>query len=237
MKTILVIENPETQEKIRGHLGPLGFDFIFYQNPVKAMDNLEEINPDLIIFSAEDFPRHWKPFLSYFRMCKSRDEGLFILMIGENFPEDEADKATVLEINGMIETDLDEKNIEILQDILARYNLLPEIRGDRRYPSTWMREIDFAFTHPYTYMLISGEITDISLGGLSFLPDLPQSTADILEGEKLYGCSFNIEEELHSIDVKVVRNNRTMALRYVNITEKTLQCLKEYLNHMRYRKD
>lgn len=237
MKTILVIENQETQERIRGNLGPLGFDFILYQNPVKAVDNLDEINPDLIIFSAEDFPRHWKPFLSYYRMQKTKDEGIFILMIGENFPEEEAEKATVLEINGMIETSLDQENMETLQDILARYNLLPEVRGDRRYPSSWMKELDFAFTHPYNYTLISGEITDISLGGLSFLPDLPQSTADILEGEEIKGCSLNIEEELHSIDIKVVRNNRTMAIRFVNMPETTHRRLMEYLNHMRYRED
>jgi hypothetical protein len=237
MKTILVMENQETQNRIKGSLGPLGFDFISYQNPVKALDNLDEIKPDLIIFSAEDFPRHWKPFLSFYRIQKSKEEGVFILLIGEEFPEEEAEKATVLEINGMIESSLDQGSLETLQDILARYNLLPEIRGDRRYPSSWMREIDFAFIHPYTYTLISGEITDISLGGLSFLPDLPQSTADILEGEEIKECSLNIEEELHSVDVKVVRNNRTMAIRYVNMPENTRRRLMEYLNHARYRED
>jgi hypothetical protein len=148
MKTILVMENQETQNRIKGSLGPLGFDFISYQNPVKALDNLDEIKPDLIIFSAEDFPRHWKPFLSFYRIQKSKEEGVFILLIGEEFPEEEAEKATVLEINGMIESSLDQGSLETLQDILARYNLLPEIRGDRRYPSSWMREIDFAFIHP-----------------------------------------------------------------------------------------
>jgi hypothetical protein len=39
------------------------------------------------------------------------------------------------------------------------------------------------------------------------------------------------------VDVKVVRNNRTMAIRYVNMPENTRRRLMEYLNHMRYRED
>lgn len=234
MKTVVVIENSETQEKIKTHLTPMGFDFIFYQNPVKAVDNFEEIEPDLVIFSGEDFPRHWKTYLNILRMKKSKEDGVFILLVGETFPEEEANKAAALELNGIISTELSENDIQKLQDILARYNLLPEIRGDRRYPASWMKELDFAFTHPYNYNLISGDITDISLGGFSFLPDLPQSTADILEGEEISDCSFSIDEELHTIDVKVVRNSRVIAMKFLKIPDSTHQHLKEYLNQKRY---
>ena len=237
MKTILAVENTETQQRIEQHLKPLGFDFIAYQNPIKAIDNLDEIDPDLILFSAEDFPRHWKPFLSILRAKKSKEDGIFILLTGQNFSDEEADKATALDINGMIRTNLEEEDILTLQDILARYNLLPEIRGDRRYPASWMKEIDFAFTHPYTYSMITGEITDISLGGLSFLPDMPHVTSDILEGEELHDCSLSIEDHVFSINSKVVRNNRIMALQYIELPDDIHSVLMEYLNKMRYRVD
>lgn len=237
MKTILAVDNLDTQQRIERHLKPLGFDFISYQNPVKAIDNLEEIDPDLILFSAEDFPRHWKPFLSHLRSKKNRDDVVFILLTGEKFSDEEAEKATALEINGMIKTGLEEEDILTLQDILARYNLLPEIRGDRRYPAVWMKEIEFAFTHPYNFSMITGEITDISLGGLSFLPDMPHVTADILEGEELEGCSLSVEEDVFTVDAKVVRNNRIMALQYIDLPESTHKYLMEYLNKKRYRKD
>jgi len=237
MKTIVAVENPETQYRLEHHLKPLGFDFIEYQNPVKAIDNLEEIDPDLILFSAEDFPRHWKPFLSLLRSKRSKNESIFILLTGEQFPDEEVNKATALEINGMIKTDLEERDIITLQDILARYNLLPEIRGDRRYPAAWMKEIEFAFTHPYNYAMITGEITDISLGGISFLPDMPHVTSDILEGEELSGCSFSIEDIVFTADTKVVRNNRILALQYIDLSADVHKILMDYLNKMRYRSD
>src|SRR6056297_3862262 len=108
MKTILVIEDQETKERISRHLMPLGFDFIHYLNPVKALDNIDEIEPDLVIFSAEDFPRHWKPFIRLLRAKHSKEEAVFILLTGENFSSEEASKATILDVNGMISAQLDD---------------------------------------------------------------------------------------------------------------------------------
>jgi len=237
MKTIVAVENPEIQEKIEHHLRPLGFDFISYQNPVKAIDNIDEIDPDLILFSAEDFPRHWKPFLSFLRSRKDREDSVFILLTGKSFSEEEASKATALAVNGIVHTEFEEHDVITLQDILARYNLLPEIRSDRRYPAFWMKEIDLAFTHPYSFSLITGDLTDISLGGISFLPDMPHVTSDILEGEELTGCSLSIEDQVFSIDMKVVRNNRILALHFIDLPEDIHAVLMDYLNKMRYRSD
>ena len=235
MKTVLVIEDQATKERIRHHLTPLGFDFIHYLNPVKALDNIDEINPDLVIFSAEDFPRHWKPFLRLLRARRSRDEAVFILLTGDMFSTEEASKASVLEVNGMIDTSLDNEAIQHLQDIFARYNVLSEPRTDRRYPGSWAEGIDFAFTHPRTFALVTGQITDISLGGLNFLPDMPQSTADILEGEEVHGCSLSLDNKICTVNAKVTRNNRKIAFQFMNISNECHSALMEYLNHTRYR--
>lgn len=234
MKTVLVIEDQTTKERISRHLTPLGFDFIHYLNPVKALDNIDEINPDLVIFSAEDFPRHWKPFIRLLRAQRSRDEAVFILLTGDMFSADEASKATVLEVNGMVDTRLEDEEIQHLQDIFARYNVLSEPRSDRRYPASWTEGIDFAFTHPKTFALVTGRITDISLGGLNFLPDMPQSTADILEGEVLHGCSFSLNNKVCTIDAKVTRNNRKIAFQFTEISTECHTALMEYLNQTRY---
>ncbi len=235
MKTVLVIEDQETQERITHHLAPLGFDFIHYLNPVKALDNIDEINPDLVIFSAEDFPRHWKPFIRLLRAQRSKEDAVFILITGDSFSSEEASKATVLEVNGMIHTGLNEDDIQHLQDIFARYNVLSEIRSDRRYPASWTAGLDFAFTHPRTYALITGKITDISLGGLNFLPDLPQATADIMEGEELYGCSLSLEDNVFTVDAKVIRNNRKIAFQFMSLDSECHSALMEHLNQTRYR--
>ncbi len=235
MKTILVIEDQETKERISRHLMPLGFDFIHYLNPVKALDNIDEIGPDLVIFSAEDFPRHWKPFVRLLRGKKNKGESVFVLLTGDNFSTEEASKATVLEVNGMVNTKLEDEDIQHLQDIFARYNVLSETRSDRRYPGSWVEGVDFVFTHPRSYALITGEITDISLGGLNFLPDMPQTTSDIMEGEELFSCSLSLNEKIFSIDVKVIRNNRQMAIQFFELDSTSHTALMEYLNQTRYR--
>lgn len=235
MKTVLVIEDQETQQRITHHLSPLGFDFIHYLNPVKALDNIDEINPDLVIFSAEDFPRHWKPFIRLLRAKHGKEEAVFILMSGESFSSEEASKAAVLEVNGIIKTGLSEDDIQHLQDIFARYNVLSETRTDRRYPGSWVEGMDFAFTHPRTYAMVTGKITDISLGGLNFLPDMPQTTSDIMEGQELHGCSLSLEEDVFSVDVKVIRNNRQIALQFLSLEDECHTALMEHLNQTRYR--
>jgi len=37
-----------------------GIEILHYAHPMKALDNLSELNPDYIVWNADDFPRHWK---------------------------------------------------------------------------------------------------------------------------------------------------------------------------------
>ncbi|MFW5802131.1 MAG: hypothetical protein ACOCVC_08850, partial [Spirochaeta sp.] len=53
-----------TQEHHYEYLTQLGIDtyhILHYGDPLKAMDNLQELKPNILIVSAHDFPRHWKP--------------------------------------------------------------------------------------------------------------------------------------------------------------------------------
>jgi hypothetical protein len=231
MKAILVIENPDTYERIISHISPLGFNTIHYANPVKAIDNIEEISPDLVIFSAEDFPRHWKPYLSLLREIRGRDDSVFIILRGESFSEEEASKAAALEVNGIVGSLLEsEEDISKLEEIFSRYGNYRDDRGDRRILGKYLSETEFIFSHPKSFALISGALTDLSLGGLSFNPDNPQDAADIPEGVQIDGCSLSIEGQIHNVSVKVVRNNRIIAFHYVELDPATKDALINYLD-------
>jgi hypothetical protein len=60
MKLLLVLGSDETGNLISSYVEPLGFNLIRYRHVIKAMDNVDEIDPTGIIISARDFPRHWK---------------------------------------------------------------------------------------------------------------------------------------------------------------------------------
>ncbi len=231
MKTLLVIEHDTARDAIIQHLAPRGFDFIHYSNPVKAIDNIGEISPDLVIFSAVDFPRHWKPFIKVLRLFRTKEESIFILLKGENFPVEESTKATILEVNGIVPDDFGNPMVlQQLEDIFSRYTVLDDLRIDRRYLGRVTKDIEFICNHPVTFQLISGTITDISLGGLCFKPDLPQITNDILEGITIDNCTLRIKDSFYSIPVKVIRNNAQISLSFLDPSDSLNYDLLDYFN-------
>ncbi len=231
MKVLLIIEHDSTRDSIIQHLSPRGFDFIHYFNPVKAIDNILEISPDMVIFSAVDYPRHWKPFIKVLRLFKNKEESIFILLKGENFPVEESTKATLLEVNGIISDNLEDPlAIQQLEDIFSRYNVLDENRLDRRYIGRAVEDIEFIFSHPVTLNIISGEITDISLNGLCFKPEMPRYTQDIMEGIVLENCTLRINNSFYPVAAKVIRNNVQLSFKFIEPSESLSYNLLDYFN-------
>ena len=232
MKTLTVIENDETRSSLVEHLTPLGFEFIHYRNPLKAMDNLEEILPDIVFFSAQDFTRHWKPFLVALRELCPREKCLFFLLKGDSFTFEEAAKASQLKVTGLFSEKLDDlSEMENLHDLLGRKNLLFEQRLSRRYTPRAFDSMDFILTHPRSLKIISGTLLDLSPGGLSFRPDNPQLTADLLAEETIPIASLSIEEEVLSVSVGIVRNNETLALRFEGLRDEYKETIILYIQN------
>ena len=65
MKALVISD----REEIINHVTPLlkekGFDLIHYRWIIKALDNIEEIQPDVIVLSAMEYPRHWKTLAGF----------------------------------------------------------------------------------------------------------------------------------------------------------------------------
>jgi len=233
VKTLLVIEHDNLKNKVIEHLAPRGFDFIHYRNPIKALDNIEEIQPDLVVFSAVDFPRHWKPFVTVLRSFLSKENSVFILLKGELFPSEESTKASSLEVNGIISDDFNDPEVLLqLEDIFTRCNVIDDKRISRRYLSSVVSDIEFTFTHPLSPSLINGEITDISIGGISFIPESPQITQDIREGTILNNCSLRFRETFYTISVTVIRNNNILSFGFIDLEEDLREELMEYFHEI-----
>ncbi|MCK5674328.1 MAG: PilZ domain-containing protein [Spirochaetales bacterium] len=233
MKTLLVIEHDNLKDQVIEHLAPRGFDFIHYRSPIKALDNIEEIKPDLVIFSAVDFPRHWKPFITLLRSFLSKEKSVFILLKGNQFPSEESTKASALDVNGIISDDFSNPAVlGQLEDIFTRYNVIDDKRISRRYLNYITMDIEFTFIHPLTLSLVNGEITDISIGGLSFKPDSPQNTLDIREGTVLNNCTLRLKDSFNTISVTVIRNNNILSLGFINLEEDLKEELMEYFHEI-----
>ncbi len=220
MKVLLVAEKERTHDILSSHLRPRGFDFIHYRNPIKAMDNIDEIEPDIVVFSAEDFPRHWKPFLAFLRGAYEHHKISFVLLSGDEFPFEEASKANHLGVAGIVRESVDNRNeLQKLEELVTRYSSMKEERQDLRYIPDSYDDLEFLITHPTKLRIITGVLFDLSPGGAAFVPDDPKISSDIPSGTTIPDCSLKLEQEYLSIQCKVIRNSERMALRFIDPPE------------------
>jgi DNA-binding response OmpR family regulator len=231
MKIVLVAQRAELKNHISDHFLPQGSEIIQYWNPIKAMDNIDEIEPDLVLFSAVDFPRHWKPFLVYLRSSRDRDSTVFVILKGDNFAFEEASKAHHLGANGIVHEDLENKReIARLKELVSRYKEALEARRERRYIPGPSDRVAFLFAHPDTLRMITGTVADISAGGIRVGPDVHEYVSDLMPGTVLPACSLRAGDTLLSIDAMVVRNDTDLQLFFRDIQPDTRTRLSRYLS-------
>jgi hypothetical protein len=231
MKALFLIESDRIADIARFYLRPLGFETIRYRNPIKAVDNLEEIDPDAIIISARDFPRHWKVIASMVRSAKNKDQCVIVLLKGDAFSIDEAAKAAHLGINGVVKDDLDDRKEQgRFQQLLKRYIVVDEERASERIqPSPWDK-LDFIFSHPRSLSPISGRLELISSTGLSFVPDSPALVADLFTGELIEDCSMRVGQDIVDLSCIVAHPGRVLGLEIHRIADDDKSRLDEYLS-------
>jgi len=215
MKALIIVEDDAVADIVRFYLQPLGLDVIHYRDPLKALDNLEEICPDAVVMSARDFPRHWKAIVVDLRAARPKSACAFILLKGDFFPFEEAAKAAYLGVNGVIKEDLSDKaELDRFQQLLKRYVEIDDSRvSDRHVPGAWDR-LGFAFSHPVSYEPVAGTIDTISSSGLSFVPESTALVSDLEPGLVLEGASLRIDKEILRMRCRLLRNGAVMAFAF-----------------------
>ena len=230
MKALLIVEDDSIADIIRFYLKPLGFDVLRYRNPLKALDNLEELEPDAILVSARDFPRHWKPLVQVARRSWAKERCVFILLKGELFPFEEAAKAMHLGVNGVVKEDLADRNeLTRFQQILKRYVAIEDSRdSDRLSPAEWDR-LDFMFNRPDNGVPVAGRIETISVTGLSFKPDVAALAENLEPGCYLEDCSLRIGSDIVPLGCTLVRKDHVIAFAFTRVSPKDSSKISAYL--------
>jgi hypothetical protein len=233
MKLMLVSESDTLKPFLERTFTFQQADVIHYDNPIKAMDNLGEIQPAVVLFSAADFPRHWKPFIIYLRNTFGRHETIFILLISDLFEPEEAHKAEYLEVNAVLDEDLTSKTtVERIRGIITRYHQNIDIRRSLRYIPSAQDHIRLVFTNPNTFSICSGTVIDISSGGLRFRPD--DSTAlEMLDDHTIITmASLRIGERIVPVTLKTIRITEAIAFEYVDLAVEVEERITHYLSDL-----
>jgi len=216
MKLLMVLGSDSTYKQLFYCLRPLGFEMIRYFHALKAMDNIDEIDPQAIIISAVDFPRHWKTMVQFFRSERTKDDCPIVILKGEGFSVDDSSKASYIGVSGTVYESLDMQEVDRLQNILDRHLPVEEKRRSRRYRIDPWQRFGFVFNHPESGVLVTGQMKDISRGGLSFLPDDKTLVESISINSKLENCSLRTGDFLLSPVCRLVRISRFVSMEFLS---------------------
>jgi len=93
MKALLISDREEIINYVTPLLKEKGFDLIHYKWIIKALDNIEEIQPDLIVLSAMEYPRHWKTLAGFVQSGIGGNDVKMYLYDKQPLPSDEREKA------------------------------------------------------------------------------------------------------------------------------------------------
>jgi hypothetical protein len=217
---LLVAARDEHTATLSYHLKPLGFELERISNPVRALDQLEELDPQAILFHAGDYPRHWKTLLKLVREKKNKEELIFILIAPKGFDIEEAAKASHLGVNGIMREDLsDKKELYRLEELVRRYRELREKRNFTRLIPTNDDSLGFAFTNPRRLSLVVGKIREISIQGASFYPSPASVVSDLPVGHEIRDCSLKVGDEVISVTCRLTRNRDELGFQFLTFEE------------------
>jgi hypothetical protein len=229
MKALVVARREDLKERASYHLKPLGIEVLFHSDPVKVIDTIVDLDPDLVLYNGVDFPRHWKPTLKLLRDRRSKEQSVFILL-ADTPPFEEAAKACHLGVNGLIDAGLDEKQQMLkLEELLRRYQSVKDQRRFHRLVPAPEDRIALIFSHPRTLGIVTGRLLEVSIQGGSFEPDNPSMTADLRRGQELPLCTLRVGEDIIHLQARVTRNNASIGLQFRSFQTGGHQTLFQYI--------
>ena len=184
MKALLISDNENITSPLDSYLKQNGYDTIIYTWLLKALDNVEEIKPDLIILCAEEYPRHWKTLVQYSKSSIGSQNVKIILIISDKFNKDDEEKAVLLGVSGFL------KSVE--QNELQ--NVIPKIQNKEISPSSTPSSIEdseeILFNHPSTDKFVSGKIIEVKDEMIVFEFDCNSDLDDLFVGDYIKSITF-----------------------------------------------
>lgn len=212
---LLYLSKTSFNNKYRSLFKSLGIESFQYTNPLKTMDNLGELEPDIIYMVKEDFPRFWKMILSSIRERRSIENSLFILEGVLDSDEREAFDY----LKGSLILD-DSQSIDSFKRALLDFNNR-EIRRNIFYPESG--ELCIGYVKSDDFSFINGTIKELTKEELIIIPESIDDIKETSEGDEIINASISREDTVVNVDLIVKHVSETL---YCRIKEKN----EEYIN-------
>ena len=116
MKALIIADDEVVIRRVSATAESSGYDVIVYRWFLKALDNMEEVAPHLVIISIIDYPRHWKTLAQF--ASGSNFRTTIILYTSGSLSAEEMEKAAQLGIRGTFPS-IDDAGLSALRTLLT----------------------------------------------------------------------------------------------------------------------
>jgi len=206
MKVLLIAEEDKTIDALVPVIKKSGAEIITYRWLLKALDNVEEIAPDMVVISTAEYPRHWKTFVQFTKSGIGGVVPKVILYNSRPMSDDEKSKARSLGVFGMFNS-LDEKGLEELEAYISGKN--EQTFG---YVSNGTK-FEFVFTNPKNESLITGSVKSVQDNRIEFTSDIPDLIKNLNPGDSIANATFGENKAYRYVSAKVLSNGKFLELK------------------------
>lgn len=182
MKALIISEDESVYTTLDDILKKASYDTIIYKWLLKALDNIEEIRPDLIVVSSSEYPRHWKTLVQFVKSGIGGDDIQIYLYEPNPISSEDEEKAKILGVTGCFSKFEEFEGLvkveeKAEQEVVSTSSTTTPVEEEKpSIPNTG----HFMFTHPKTKKFIIGKFFDYN--------------------GKTLSCSFNNIQDLNTID-------------------------------------
>lgn len=229
MKAIIISDEKQIIESLDNVLVESGFDTIIYRWLLKALDNIEEIRPDVVIVSAKEYPRHWKTLTQFIASGIGGDKTGVFLFTQNSLNPDDLEKAKALGVKGFVDSiELTELNkfknklSELYPSVKTHdsecnendNSRIEETSEDIQVPTVSdiqeNHKVEFdsdsasiIFEHPETHKMVLGFVKGYLNGNIDFLPENPDILKSISAGSNIDLLTLEIDNKCCNYKAKV----------------------------------
>ena len=115
MKALIISDANDIINEFTEYYKSQNYDIIVYRWLMKALDNIEEIDPDLIFINATEYPRHWKTLCQYVKGINKNPK--IVLFTSLPLSNEDREKAECLQIDSIVNSSEDLEEVCTLTDI------------------------------------------------------------------------------------------------------------------------
>lgn len=213
MKALIISDDENLVKSTSSFLESKNYDIIVYKWLLKALDNIEEIRPDLIVVSSSEYPRHWKTLVQFVKSGIGGEDVHIYLYEPTPLSKEDEDKAKILGIDGYF-TNTDElENMfnPAEEEVPSVENIVSEVQ-----PEESPEFGHIMITHPVDMHFMTGKVTAFDNDSLTCILDYE---TDLASETKLSKCSYIWNNEIQNVSgiiSSVLSNKKEIVIQVTN---------------------